>query len=79
MQHVASGSRGDKAPPEPLPESLAELVRQDARGISNGHGFYEYTPEEAARWEERQRRHAWLIKEWLDAEFPIESPATPPD
>lgn len=79
MQHVASGSQGDKTPPEPLPQSLAELVRQDARGISNGHGFYEYTPDEAARWEERQRRHAWLVKEWLDAEFPISNPATPPD
>jgi 3-hydroxybutyryl-CoA dehydrogenase len=78
MQHVASGLRGDNTPPEPLPDTLAQLVRQDARGISNGHGFYEYTPEEASQWEERQRRHAWLIKEWLDAEFPIEGPATPP-
>jgi len=79
MQHVASGLRGDNTPPEPLPDTLAQLVRQDARGISNGHGFYEYTPEEASQWEERQRRHAWLIKEWLDAEFPIPGPATPPD
>lgn len=79
MQHVSAGLRGDKTPPEPLPESLAELVKQDARGISNGHGFYEYTPEEASTWEERQRRHAWLVKEWLDAEFPIQNPTDPPD
>jgi len=79
MQRVASGLRGDKTPPEPLPESLAELVRQDARGISNGHGFYEYTPEEASIWEDRQRRHAWKVKDWLDAEFPIRAPADPPD
>lgn len=79
MQHVASGLRSDKTPPEPLPESLAELVRRDARGISNGHGFYEYTPEEAYTWEDRQRRHAWKVKEWLDAEFPIPDPTDPPD
>jgi 3-hydroxybutyryl-CoA dehydrogenase len=74
MQHVASGLRSDTT----LPEPLAELLRQDARGISNGHGFYEYTPEEAHTWEDRQRRHAWQIKDWLDAEFPIQHPAAPP-
>ncbi len=79
MQRVASSLQGDSAVPEPLPKPLAELARQDARGISNGRGFYQYTPEEASRWEERQRRHAWLVKDWLDAEFPIQSPANPPD
>jgi 3-hydroxybutyryl-CoA dehydrogenase len=59
-----------------LPAPLTALVDQDARGIANGHGFYEYTPEEAHAWQERQRRHAWLVKDWLDAEFPIE-PAPP--
>ena len=54
-----------------LPAPLVALVEQDARGITNGHGFYDYTPEETHAWEDRQRRHAWLIKSWLDAEFPI--------
>lgn len=79
MQHVAASLRSDSTPSEPLPESLAELVRQDARGISNGHGFYQYTPEEASIWEDRQRRHAWKVKAWLDAEFPIRESTDPPD
>jgi 3-hydroxybutyryl-CoA dehydrogenase len=56
-----------------LPTLLGTLVDQDARGIANGHGFYEYTPEEIHAWEARQRRHAWLVKDWLDAEFPLAS------
>ena len=57
-----------------LPALLATLAEQDARGIANGHGFYEYTPEDTHAWEERQRRHAWLVKDWLDAEFPLARP-----
>jgi 3-hydroxybutyryl-CoA dehydrogenase len=56
----------------------AALVRQDARGIANGRGFYDYTPEEIHAWEARQRRHAWLVKDWLDAEFPLTPALEPP-
>jgi len=54
-----------------VPTPLADLRKQDARGILNGRGFYEYTEEETAAWQDRQRRHVWMIKEWLDKEFPI--------
>jgi 3-hydroxybutyryl-CoA dehydrogenase len=54
-----------------LPAALTALADQDARGIVNGHGFYEYTPADAHTWEERQRRHAWMVTDWLDAEFPL--------
>ena len=55
-----------------IPPALANLADQDARGIVNGRGFYEYTAEEIRAWEQRQRRHTWMVKEWLDAEFPVE-------
>jgi 3-hydroxybutyryl-CoA dehydrogenase len=67
LERVAPTLRNDVT----LPAPLAALVEQDAQGITNGHGFYEYTPEEIHVWEDRQRRHAWLVKSWLDAEFPI--------
>ncbi|MCA8985860.1 MAG: 3-hydroxyacyl-CoA dehydrogenase family protein [Planctomycetaceae bacterium] len=57
-----------------LPPLLAELAAADARGIMNGRGFYEYTEQEREHWEDRQRRHAWLVKYVLDTEFPL-SPA----
>jgi 3-hydroxybutyryl-CoA dehydrogenase len=69
LERVAPTLRNDTT----LPATLAALVAQDARGITNGHGFYEYTPEEARIWEDRQRRYTWLLKNWWDAEFPIGS------
>jgi len=66
MQRVLPSLRSDAT----LPAPLAELVEQDARGITNGRGFYDYTPEDAHHWEDRQRRHAWNVKDWLDTEFP---------
>ena len=55
-----------------LPRTLADLVEADARGIANGRGFYEYTEEEAARWEALLREHAWTVRELLDKHFPLE-------
>jgi 3-hydroxybutyryl-CoA dehydrogenase len=54
-----------------LPAPLKKLADRDARGIASGHGFYEYTPADIQVWEERQRRHAWMVKDWLDTEFPL--------
>ncbi len=56
-----------------IPEPLAGLA---ARGDGDAPGtrlFHATTPEETERWEERQRRHVWLVKRWLDEEFPLES------
>ena len=55
-----------------LPRTLADLVDADARGIANGRGFYEYTEEEAARWEALLREQAWTLRELLDKHFPLE-------
>lgn len=61
---------------EPAPTGLlARLEAEDARGIVDGHGFYRYTPQDSETWQERQKRHAWLVKHWLDQEFPLSAQA----
>jgi 3-hydroxybutyryl-CoA dehydrogenase len=74
MERVLPTLHNDAA----LPTLLKQLADQDARGIANGHGFYEYTPADAHIWEQRQRRHAWMVQEWLDTEFPV-APDPEPD
>jgi len=55
-----------------LTELMKELVKTDARGITNGRGFYEYTEEEGHRWEELYLRHAWAVRKIQNDHFPIE-------
>ena len=55
-----------------LPETLKKLRDDDARGIANGRGFYEYTDEEAARWEALFLEHAWNVRKLMNEHFPIE-------
>jgi 3-hydroxybutyryl-CoA dehydrogenase len=57
-----------------LSERIRALVREDARGIANGRGFYEYTEEEASGWEELYLQHAWTVRKLQDKYFPPESP-----
>jgi 3-hydroxybutyryl-CoA dehydrogenase len=54
-----------------LPPVLKKLAETGARGIVNGHGFYNYTPEEARRWEELYRRHAWRVAQMQNEYFPV--------
>ncbi len=42
---------------------MCELVESGAKGISNGRGFYNYTPEEARRWERRLIENVWKTRE----------------
>jgi 3-hydroxybutyryl-CoA dehydrogenase len=35
-----------------VPQLMEKVVSSGALGVANGHGFYEYTPEQAKRWEE---------------------------
>ena len=53
-----------------LPPVLKKLAQTGARGIVNGRGFYNYTPEEARRWEELYRRHAWRVAQMQNEYFP---------
>jgi 3-hydroxybutyryl-CoA dehydrogenase len=50
---------------------IRELAQSGARGILNGRGFYNYTPEEARRWEELYRRHAWRVCRMQQEYFPL--------
>ncbi len=55
-----------------LPEVMKNLVQSDARGIASGHGFYEYTRQEAADWERLYRKHAWTVRKLLNEYFPLQ-------
>jgi 3-hydroxybutyryl-CoA dehydrogenase len=49
-----------------VPQALTDLVEAGAKGISNGRGFYHYTPEEAARWERRLIENVWTSRAAID-------------
>lgn len=53
---------------------MKELVESDAQGVANGRGFYQYTEDEAARWEELFLKHAWTVRKLQNEYFPPESP-----
>jgi 3-hydroxybutyryl-CoA dehydrogenase len=55
---------------EPSPV-LKKLAESGARGIINGRGFFNYAPEEAQRWEELYRRHAWRVAQMQNEYFPL--------
>jgi 3-hydroxybutyryl-CoA dehydrogenase len=42
-----------------VPPLMNDLVESGAKGISNGKGFYTYTPEEAERWERALIDNVW--------------------
>jgi 3-hydroxybutyryl-CoA dehydrogenase len=54
-----------------LPPVMQKLAGTGARGITNGRGFYSYTPEEARHWEELYRRHAWRVAQMQNEYFPV--------
>jgi 3-hydroxybutyryl-CoA dehydrogenase len=53
---------------------LRDLAAGDARGITNGRGFYNYTPQEAKDWEHLFRENAWAVRKLMDKHFPVEDP-----
>lgn len=46
-----------------VPPLIDEIVKAGGRGVSNGKGFYPYTPEEARLWEETFERFSYEIRE----------------
>jgi 3-hydroxybutyryl-CoA dehydrogenase len=56
--------------------ALQELAETNALGIANGRGFYQYTAEEAKRWEELFRENAWQVRALLDSHFPLDTPCS---
>lgn len=45
------------------PALMKELVESGAKGVINGRGFFDYTPEEAARWERKLIENVWASRE----------------
>lgn len=56
-----------------VPETMRKLVESGAVGIANGRGFYNYTPDEAARWEASLVENVWRVRD-LQAELSPEGP-----
>jgi 3-hydroxybutyryl-CoA dehydrogenase len=54
---------------------IKQLASSGARGIINGRGFFDYTPEEAQRWEELYRRHAARVSQMQNEYFPLSGEA----
>lgn len=49
-----------------VPQMMRDLVESGAKGISNGKGFYRYTPRQSRQWEKRLRENVWQVRELLD-------------
>lgn len=54
-----------------VPRLIDDLVKAGAKGVANAHGFYEYTPEEAKRWEETFTEFSYKIRE-LALQYPAD-------
>ena len=52
-----------------VPAVMSKLLESGAKGISNGKGFYDYTPQEARQWEKRLSENVWKVREMVDELF----------
>jgi 3-hydroxybutyryl-CoA dehydrogenase len=55
------------------PDAIRRLAEQGARGIANGRGFYNDTPEEAERLEARFHQHAWRANFAMNEYYPLQN------
>lgn len=60
-----------------IPPLMRRVVESGGRGVSNGHGFYRYTEEEAKRWQEKFADFNYKIRK-LTAEY-ASLHSSPPD
>lgn len=54
-----------------VPKLIDEIVKAGGKGVSNAHGFYEYTPEEAKLWKETFEEFSYEIRN-LALKYPID-------
>lgn len=59
---VAKGLFPELSNADKTPAFFDELVASGAKGVSNAHGFYEYTPESAEKWEKLFVEFAYEIR-----------------
>jgi 3-hydroxybutyryl-CoA dehydrogenase len=46
-----------------VPELINNIVKSGGKGIINGNGFYQYTPEEARLWRETHQEFSYDIRQ----------------
>ncbi|MEX0741893.1 MAG: hypothetical protein WD079_03790, partial [Phycisphaeraceae bacterium] len=60
-----------------VPQIMRELVESGALGTSNGKGFYNYSPEEAAHWNRVWSEVTWDIRHLADKHLPLKEEKDP--
>jgi 3-hydroxybutyryl-CoA dehydrogenase len=58
--------------------TMQKLMDSGARGTANGRGFYQYTPEEAKKWETLLEEHVWRMGALHQEYFPMARPTAAP-
>ncbi|CAF0917565.1 unnamed protein product [Rotaria sordida] len=48
-----------------VPKLIDNIVKSGGKGITNGNGFYQYTPEEARLWRETHQEFSYDIRELM--------------
>ncbi len=46
-----------------VPKVMRDLIDSGAKGMANGKGFYDYTPEEAEQWRKLLIENVWRVRE----------------
>ena len=54
-----------------VPKLIDDIVKAGGRGVSNAHGFHQYTPEEAKLWEETFKEFSYEIRK-LALKYPAD-------
>ncbi|MEO6052383.1 MAG: 3-hydroxyacyl-CoA dehydrogenase family protein [Chthoniobacterales bacterium] len=70
MSELAADLCNDKK----SPDALHKMAESGALGTANQRGFYSYTPEEAAKWEEIWRDYTWEGRRLADKYNPLKKP-----
>ena len=60
---------------EAVPETMRKLMDEGANGVFNGRGFYDYTPEEAERWQAAWGDFSWDIRKLAEKYTALAAPA----
>jgi 3-hydroxybutyryl-CoA dehydrogenase len=47
-----------------ITDGMRQMMENGDKGVVNGRGFYQYSPEDAKLWEERFRRSVWQVRRW---------------
>jgi 3-hydroxybutyryl-CoA dehydrogenase len=47
-----------------ITEGMRLMMENGDKGVVNGRGFYQYSPEDARIWEDRFRRSVWQVRRW---------------